>query len=113
MSWAKLLGDKRVAALPSSKAELDNLRSIVTRSLQDAAAANLSADAQFVMAYDAARTLSLMIVPTRRGCSQPRNALRSTARSGSRSDIRLWGEKMVPAWPCLLLELVVSCKWQG
>jgi hypothetical protein len=48
--------------LPPSKAELDNLRSIVARSLSDAAAANLSADAQFVMAYDAARTLSLMIV---------------------------------------------------
>jgi hypothetical protein len=48
--------------LPPSKAELDNLRSIVARSLSDAAAANLSADAQFVMAYDAARTLSRMIV---------------------------------------------------
>jgi len=62
MSWGKLLGDRRVTALPASKAELDNLRSIVARSLKDAAAANLSADAQFVMAYDAARTLSLMIV---------------------------------------------------
>ena len=50
--------------MPPGKAELDNLRSIVARSLSDAAAANLSADAQFVMAYDAARTLSLMIVRT-------------------------------------------------
>lgn len=64
MSWAKLPDDRRVAALPSSKVELDNLRSIVTRSLKDAAAENLSADARFVMAYDAARTLSLMIVPS-------------------------------------------------
>jgi hypothetical protein len=62
MSWAKLLRDRCVTKLPPSKAELDNLRSIVARSLSDAAAANLSADAQFVMAYDAARTLSLMIV---------------------------------------------------
>jgi hypothetical protein len=41
---------------------LDNLRSIVKRSLQDAVAAGLSADARFVMAYDAARTLSLILV---------------------------------------------------
>lgn len=62
MSWAKLLADRRVTKLPPSKAELDNLRSIVARSLRDATAVNLSADAQFVMAYDAVRTLSLMIV---------------------------------------------------
>jgi hypothetical protein len=31
MSWVKLLADNRVTALPSSKAELDNLRSIVVR----------------------------------------------------------------------------------
>ena len=61
MSWAKLVG-RYVTAEPTSKAELDNLRSIVTRSLQDAVAAGLSADARFVMAYDAARTLSLILV---------------------------------------------------
>ena len=61
MSWAKLLG-RYVTAEATSKAELDNLRSIVTRSLKDAVAAGLSADAQFVMAYDAARTLSLILV---------------------------------------------------
>jgi hypothetical protein len=32
MSWAKLLADNRVTTLPPSKAELDNLRSIVARS---------------------------------------------------------------------------------
>ena len=62
MNWAKLLSDNRVTRIPSSKAELDNLRSIVTRSLKDVTAAGLSADARFVMAYDAARTLSLIIV---------------------------------------------------
>jgi hypothetical protein len=62
MSWAKLLSDKRVTRVAPSKAELDNLRTIVTRSLKDATAAGLSADARFIMAYDAARTLSLIIV---------------------------------------------------
>lgn len=55
-----LLG--RVFALPPSKAELDNLRSIVARSLKDVTSAGLSADYRFVMAYDAARTLSLLVV---------------------------------------------------
>jgi len=62
MSWVKLLADNRVTVLPPSKAELDNLRSIVARSLKDVESAGLSADARFVMAYDAARTLSLLVV---------------------------------------------------
>ena len=62
MSWTKLLSDNRVTALPSNKAELDNLRSIVQRSLTDAKAEGLSTDARFSMTYDAARTLALMIV---------------------------------------------------
>ncbi len=62
MSWAKLLADNRVSTLPPSKAELDNLRSIVARSLKDVTAVGLSADYRFVMAYDAARTLSLLVV---------------------------------------------------
>ena len=62
MTWKKLLADKRVTRVTPSKAELDNLRSIVTRSMKDATAPGLSADARFIMAYDAARTLSLMIV---------------------------------------------------
>src|SRR5437588_3091663 len=62
MSWATLLADHRVTRVPPSKAELDNLRSIVARSFKDVAAPGLSADARFVMAYDAARTLSLIVV---------------------------------------------------
>jgi hypothetical protein len=62
MSWAKLLASNKVTLQPTTKAELDSLRSIVARSLSDVAAKGLSADARFVMAYDAARTLSVMIV---------------------------------------------------
>ncbi|HEV3138687.1 MAG TPA: hypothetical protein VGZ26_12300 [Pirellulales bacterium] len=57
---------------PPSKAELNNLRSIVTRSLKDVAAKGLSEDARFVLAYDAARTLSLIVV--RAGGYRPRSA---------------------------------------
>ena len=62
MSWEKLLADNRVTRVPPAKAELDNLRSIVRRSLKDVVAPGLSADARFVMAYDAARTLALIVV---------------------------------------------------
>jgi hypothetical protein len=62
MSWIKLLNDNRIVATPTSKSEIDNLRSIVSRSLADVSATGLSSDARFVIAYDAARTLSLMIV---------------------------------------------------
>jgi hypothetical protein len=62
MSWTKLLASKTVTTLPATKAELDNLRSLVARSLKDVAATGLSTDMRFILAYDAARTLSLMIV---------------------------------------------------
>ena len=94
MSWAKLLADKRVTPLPSSKAELDQLRSIVTRSLQDATTAGLSADARFVMAYDAACTLSLLVVraagyPPVGGCALQHVSRLGGGRSGIRQTIRL------------------------
>jgi len=62
MSWAKLLASNRVTQQPSAKAELGSLRSIVARCFSDVTAKGLSADARFIMAYDAARTLSVMIV---------------------------------------------------
>ncbi len=62
MSWANLLRTNRVTSEPTSKTELDNLRSIVARSLKDASVPGLSADARFVFAYDAARTQALIIV---------------------------------------------------
>src|ERR1700685_799639 len=62
MHWDKLLSDGRVTRADPSRQELDNLRSIVARSLQDVTAPGLSADARFVIAYDAARTLALIVV---------------------------------------------------
>ena len=58
----KLLASNRVTQQPSAKAELDSLRSIVARCFSDVTAKGLSTDARFIMAYDAARTLSVMIV---------------------------------------------------
>ena len=41
---------------------MDDLRSLVARSLRDVAVSGLSHDTRFVLAYDAARTLSKMLV---------------------------------------------------
>jgi hypothetical protein len=64
MHWAQLLSDNRVTRADTSRQELDDLRSIVARNLHDVTAPGLSADARFVMAYDVARTLSLIVVPS-------------------------------------------------
>ncbi len=79
MTWKKLVANKNVVGEPPSKAELDNLRSIVARSMKDVDAPGLSADARFVMAYDAARTLSLMIVSGMRTTARLRFSPRGNA----------------------------------
>ena len=58
MTWNELLQQRRVAAEPASKQELDGLRALARRNLQDAALPGLSVDGQFSMAYNAARTLA-------------------------------------------------------
>jgi len=62
MTWTTLLAENRLTAEPSSKVELDKLRSIVTRCFSDINAVGLSDEQRFIVAYDAARTLALMIV---------------------------------------------------
>jgi len=51
--------------MAAEKRELDGLRSIVKEKIHDATAAaeaGLSADTRFTLAYDAARTLALIVV---------------------------------------------------
>lgn len=62
MSWSKLLAAKQVTLQAPGKNELDNLRSIVRRCLTDLNVQGLSDEQRFIIAYDAARTLALMIV---------------------------------------------------
>lgn len=62
MSWTDLLNEKRVEALAADKSELDELRKIVERCFSDINAIGLSHEQRFIIAYDAARTLSVMIV---------------------------------------------------
>jgi hypothetical protein len=62
MTWRKLLAEKRVAREPANKQELDDLRAVVARSFSDAQALNLSPDGKFGFGYNAARTLSTIVV---------------------------------------------------
>jgi hypothetical protein len=62
MIWTELLNENRVAAEPPTKQEMDNLRSIVRLRISDLHVKGLSHEQRFIIAYDAARTLSLMVV---------------------------------------------------
>jgi hypothetical protein len=62
MNWIDLQSAGRVTPQSPDKAELDKLRSIVNLRLSDVNAVGLSDEQRFIIAYDAARTLALMVV---------------------------------------------------
>lgn len=62
MSWKRLLRQGRVARHATSPAELKSLRRLAARGLQDAAAAGLSPDGRFLLAYGAALALARMAI---------------------------------------------------
>ena len=62
MTWTRLISENRVTLEPTAKQEIDNLRSIVARCFSDMDIPGLSVEQRFISAYDAARTLSLIIV---------------------------------------------------
>lgn len=62
MTWKQLLAENRVAAEPTSRGEIQDLRAVVHRNLADAQIKKLSDDGRFGHAYDAARILANMVV---------------------------------------------------
>jgi hypothetical protein len=54
MTWTRLLANKEVQKHRTSKNELDNIRALITRDLEDAAVKGLSADRRFATAYNVA-----------------------------------------------------------
>ena len=62
MTWTDLLNAGRVMPEAPDKGELDNLRSIVALRLSDINAIGLSDEQRFIIAYDAARIMALMLV---------------------------------------------------
>jgi hypothetical protein len=62
MSWQQLLTNHRVQTHTTSRRELDGLRAIVARDLQDARVVGLSTDRQFATAYNAVLQLAKMAI---------------------------------------------------
>ena len=62
MTWRELEQQRRVAKEPTTKSEIDELRALADRNLQDAALPQLSADGRFSMAYNTARTLAIVVI---------------------------------------------------
>jgi len=62
MSWKKLQAEGRVRTHKTSKKELNELRAIVARDLEDAAIQELSDDRRFATAYNAALQTAKMAI---------------------------------------------------
>ena len=62
MSWKKLLTENKVHAHKTSRKELDDLRAVIVRDLEDAAIQELSDDRRFATAYNAALQTAKMSI---------------------------------------------------
>jgi uncharacterized protein (UPF0332 family) len=62
MSWQSLLRAQRIKSHRTSRQELDDLRNVVERDLQDSAVPGLSADRRFATAYNAVLQLGKMVI---------------------------------------------------
>lgn len=62
MDWKQFLAEKRLRRHETSRAEIRDLRAIVTRDLADAAVGGLSADRKFATAYNAVLQLCKMVL---------------------------------------------------
>ncbi len=62
MSWQSLLLAQRLRPHQTSQQELDDLRDVVERDLQDAALEALSADRRFATAYNAVLQLAKIVI---------------------------------------------------
>jgi hypothetical protein len=61
-TWTTLLKAQRVKEHQTSQAELDDLRAVIERDLQDARIPELSADRRFATAYNAALQLAKAVI---------------------------------------------------
>ena len=62
MDWKALLAQNRIAQEPPTRSEVEELRGIVTRNLDDAALRGISSEGRFEHAYNAARCLSVIAI---------------------------------------------------
>src|SRR5215467_2467929 len=62
MSWQALLANGRVKRHTTSRQEIEDLRAVVERDLQDANVQEISADRRFATAYNAVLQLAKMVI---------------------------------------------------
>ena len=62
MSWKQLLAQRKIQFHRTSNEELDQLRALIERDLNDAALTALSADRRFATAYNAALQTTKMVI---------------------------------------------------
>src|SRR5437016_9677484 len=62
ISWRSLLQAQKIKSHHTSRQELDDLRDVVERDLQDAAVPAVSADRRFATAYNAVLQLGKMVL---------------------------------------------------
>ncbi|MFQ5353016.1 MAG: SAV_6107 family HEPN domain-containing protein [Candidatus Binatia bacterium] len=62
MTWGELEQQRRVVKEPAGKSDIDELRAMAVRNLQDASLEGLSPDGRFSLAYNAARCLATIAV---------------------------------------------------
>jgi hypothetical protein len=62
MSWQRLLASRRLHPHVTNHHELEGLRAVITRDLEDAALPGLSADRRFAIAYNAVLQLAKMVI---------------------------------------------------
>jgi hypothetical protein len=71
MSWQSLLQAQRIKSHRTSRQELDDLRDVIERDLQDAAVPALSADRRSATAYNAVLQMGKMVTACRLSCRWP------------------------------------------
>jgi hypothetical protein len=62
VSWTQLLANKDAQKHKTSKQELNNMRQLIARDLEDACVEGLSADRRFATAYNAALQAANMAI---------------------------------------------------
>jgi hypothetical protein len=62
MTWQSLLQAQRIKSHRTSQQELNDLRDVVERDMQDAGVEALSADRRFATAYNAVLQLAKMVI---------------------------------------------------
>src|SRR5712691_7554034 len=104
MSWQQLLTIRRVQPHTTSRQELDGLRAVVARDLNDACVPGLSTDRRFATAYNAVLQLAKMAI----ACAGYRVSAGNGPHQKSFEAVKVALGKPSESWPTTLRPAAVS-----